>query len=213
MYKVLLRSFKLYMESLKGEEHLFETVYSDLYDKGYFGKELEKDVLREEQYRWFQTFKKILDRKDYDTMIYLLNESDNNRITREWFSKLTGFDLSRKSCQYIEQTVREFCNMELNKKIVLSEWRRYINMSPEEVEKETTEKTRANYFLDKMKGMEGKSVDEMSDSEISYMAKHLRLLKQVKDSKVPMRNSCGEPTTKYNFLKMLGCNPDSIKNG
>lgn len=213
MYKVLLRSFKLYMESLKGEEHLFETVYSDLYDKGYFGKELEKDVLREEQYRWFQTFKKILDRKDYDTMIYLLNESDNNRITREWFSKLTGFDLSRKSCQYIEQTVREFCNMELNKKIVLSEWRRYINMSPEEVEKETTEKIRANYFLDKMKGMEGKSVDEMSDSEISYMAKHLRLLKQVKDSKVPMRNSCGEPTTKYNFLKMLGCNPDSIKNG
>lgn len=213
MYKVLLRSFKLYMESLKGEEHLFETVYSDLYDKGYFGKELEKDVLREEQYRWFQTFKKILDRKDYDTMIYLLNESDNNRITREWFSKLTGFDLSRKSCQYIEQTVREFCNMELNKKIVLSEWRRYINMSPEEVEKETAEKTRANYFLDKMKGMEGKSVDEMSDSEISYMAKHLRLLKQVKDSKVPMRNSCGEPTTKYNFLKMLGCNPDSIKNG
>ena len=213
MHAYLMRSFKLYMESLKGDENLFETVFSDFYSKGYYGNELTKEEIRENEFRWFKTFKKVISTKDYSSILYLLNGSDNHRITREWFSRLTSYDISRKSNQYIEKIVREYCDMDANRKTVICEWKRYINMSPEEVEEWSKEKTRANYFLEQMKSIKDKKEDEISDNLVEYMAKHLRLLNRVKESKVPIRNVQGEPTSKFLFLKMLGCDPDRIKNG
>ena len=90
------------------------------------------------------------------------------------------------------------------------EWKRFVNMTPEEVEKESNNKQRANYFLSQLRNLTEKCIENVTDDEIMYMAKHLRLLKQVKDSKLPMRNVNGEPTKKLNFLRMLGCDPDMI---
>ena len=198
------------MESLKGDEQLFNTVFEDSYARGLFGFELEKNYLKEAQFRWFNTFKKLMETKDYESMMCVLTKSENSRITKEWFCKLTGYDLTNKSHQFIEQTVREYCNVDLNKKTVVSEWKRYINMTPEEVEKESDDKIRAGYFLEKMRNIDVRTVDGVDDNSLDWMAKHLRLLKRVKDSKLPLKNNNGEPTNKFNFMKRLGCNPDSI---
>lgn len=198
------------MESLKGDEQLFNTVFEDSYTRGLFGFELEKELLKETQFRWFNTFKKLMGTKDYESMMCVLTKSENARITKEWFNKLTGYDLNNKSQQFVEQTVREFCNIDLNKKTIVSEWKRYINMTPEEVEKESEDKIRASYFLDKMKKIDVKTLDESDSGSFDWMAKHLRLLKHVKDSKGPMKDSDGEPTKKYTFMKQMGCNADFI---
>jgi len=213
MFGSQLKSFKLFIESLKGDDALFEAIFTELCSNGHYGWDIDVNLIRDEQYRWFKTFKKLLETKDYESIVYVMKDKNNNKISKEFFSRITGFDLTRKSTQYIEQTVREYCDMGLNKKTVVYEWNRYINMTPDEVEKESQEKVRANYFLEKLKNYKKKEVEEYQDSEIDWMAKHLRLLKQVKDSKIPLKNVNGEPTKKFNFLKMLGCNPNCIKNG
>lgn len=205
-----MKSFKLFVESQRGDERLFESIFDDLYERGCYSRSFPKSELKETQYRWFKIFKKILETKEFTTIVYLLNEAENNNVTREWFSKLTGYDMARKSSQFVEQVVREYCNIELNKKTILMEWKRYVNMTPEEVEKESSNKQRANYFLSQLRNLTDKCIENVTDDEIMYMAKHLRLLKQVKDSKLPMRNVNGEPTKKLNFLRMLGCDPDII---
>lgn len=205
-----MKSFKLFVESQRGDERLFESIFDDLYERGCYSRSFPKSELKETQYRWFKIFKKILETKEFTTIVYLLNEAENNNVTREWFSKLTGYDMARKSSQFVEQVVREYCNIELNKKTILMEWKRYVNMTPEEVEKESRDKQRANYFLSQLRNLTDKCIENVTDDEIMYMAKHLRLLKQVKDSKLPMRNVNGEPTKKLNFLRMLGCDPDII---
>lgn len=205
-----MKSFKLFVESQRGDERLFESIFDDLYERGCYSRSFPKSELKETQYRWFKIFKKILETKEFTTIVYLLNEAENNNVTREWFSKLTGYDMARKSSQFVEQVVREYCNIELNKKTILMEWKRYVNMTPEEVEKESSNKQRANYFLSQLRNLTDKCIENVTDDEIMYMAKHLRLLKQVKDSKLPIRNVNGEPTKKLNFLRMLGCDPDII---
>lgn len=205
-----MKSFKLFVESQRGDERLFESIFDDLYERGCYSRSFPKNELKETQYRWFKIFKKILETKEYTTIVYLLNEAENSNVTREWFSKLTGYDMARKSSQFVEQVVREYCNIELNKKTILMEWKRFVNMTPEEVEKESNNKQRANYFLSQLRNLTEKCIENVTDDEIMYMAKHLRLLKQVKDSKLPMRNVNGEPTKKLNFLRMLGCDPDMI---
>jgi len=205
-----MKSFKLFVESQRGDERLFESIFDDLYERGCYSRSFPKSELKESQYRWFKIFKKILETKEFTTIVYLLNEAENNNVTREWFSKLTGYDMARKSSQFVEQVVREYCNIELNKKTILMEWKRYVNMTPEEVEKESSNKQRANYFLSQLRNLTDKCIENVTDDEIMYMAKHLRLLKQVKDSKLPIRNVNGEPTKKLNFLRMLGCDPDII---
>lgn len=205
-----MKSFKLFVESQRGDERLFESIFDDLYERGCYSRSFPKSELKETQYRWFKIFKKILETKEYTTIVYLLNEAENSNVTREWFSKLTGYDMARKSSQFVEQVVREYCNIELNKKTILMEWKRFVNMTPEEVEKESNNKQRANYFLSQLRNLTEKCIENVTDDEIMYMAKHLRLLKQVKDSKLPMRNVNGEPTKKLNFLRMLGCDPDMI---
>ena len=205
-----MKSFKLFVESQRGDERLFESIFDDLYERGCYSRSFPKSELKETQYRWFKIFKKILETKEFTTIVYLLNEAENNNVTREWFSKLTGYDMARKSSQFVEQVVREYCNIELNKKTILMEWKRYVNMTPEEVEKESRDKQRANYFLSQLRNLTDKCIENVTDDEIMYMAKHLRLLKQVKDSKLPIRNVNGEPTKKLNFLRMLGCDPDII---
>lgn len=205
-----MKSFKLFVESQRGDERLFESIFDDLYERGCYSRSFPKSELKESQYRWFKIFKKILETKEFTTIVYLLNEAENNNVTREWFSKLTGYDMARKSSQFVEQVVREYCNIELNKKTILMEWKRYVNMTPEEVEKESRDKQRANYFLSQLRNLTDKCIENVTDDEIMYMAKHLRLLKQVKDSKLPIRNVNGEPTKKLNFLRMLGCDPDII---
>jgi len=205
-----MKSFKLFVESQRGDERLFESIFDDLYERGCYSRSFPKNELKETQYRWFKIFKKILETKEYTTIVYLLNEAENSNVTREWFSKLTGYDMARKSSQFVEQVVREYCNIELNKKTILMEWKRFVNMTPEEVEKESNNEQRANYFLSQLRNLTEKCIENVTDDEIMYMAKHLRLLKQVKDSKLPMRNVNGEPTKKLNFLRMLGCDPDMI---
>ena len=205
-----MKSFKLFVESQRGDDRLFESIFDDLYERGCYSRSFPKSELKETQYRWFKIFKKILETKEFTTIVYLLNEAENNNVTREWFSKLTGYDMARKSSQFVEQVVREYCNIELNKKTILMEWKRYVNMTPEEVEKESSNKQRANYFLSQLRNLTDKCIENVTDDEIMYMAKHLRLLKQVKDSKLPIRNVNGEPTKKLNFLRMLGCDPDII---
>ena len=205
-----MKSFKLFVESQRGDDRLFESIFDDLYERGCYSRNFQREELKETQYRWFKIFKKVLETKEYTTIVYLLNESENNNITREWFSKLTGYDMARKSNQFVEQVVREYCNIELNKKTIIREWKRFVNMTPEEVERESNNKQRANYFLSQLKNLTEKCFENVTNEEAMYMAKHLRLLKQVKDSKLPIRNVNGEPTKKLNFLKMLGCDPDLI---
>lgn len=204
-----MKSFKLYMDSLKGDKQLFETVFEESYKKGFFGYDMDKDDIRDAQFRWFKTFKKLLESKNYDSLVCVLLRSDNNRVTKEWFSRLTGVDISRKSVQFIEQCVREYCDMEYNRKTVVSEWKRYINMSPSEVEK-LDESNNTVYFVDKLKKIKSINIEEADCTNLDWMYKHLRLLKKVKDTKHPLKNVSGEPTKKFNFLKLMGCNPDEI---
>ena len=81
-----MKSFKLFVESQRGDDRLFESIFDDLYERGCYSRNFQREELKETQYRWFKIFKKILETKEYTTIVYLLNESENNNITREWFS-------------------------------------------------------------------------------------------------------------------------------
>ena len=170
---------------------------------------MDKELMREIQYRWYLTFKKLLVAKDYESLICVLIKSPNSRITREWFNRLTGYEMREKSTQYIEQTVREFCNIESNRKTILYEWKRYVNMSREEIENVLDDRVNMSHFLNMIEIVNEKG-DNVDNSDIEWMSKHLRLIKKINDNKTPNETIKGELTQKCCMLMRLGCDPKRI---
>ena len=204
-----MKSFKMYLETQKGEQHSFDVLFDDIYSRGIFGWEMDKELMREIQYRWYLTFKKLLVAKDYESLICVLIKSPNSRITREWFNRLTGYEMREKSTQYIEQTVREFCNIESNRKTILYEWKRYVNMSREEIENVLDDRVNMSHFLNMIEIVNEKG-DNVDNSDIEWMSKHLRLIKKINDNKTPNETIKGELTQKCCMLMRLGCDPKRI---
>ena len=204
-----MKSFKMYLETQKGEQHSFDVLFDDIYYRGIFGWEMDKELMREIQYRWYLTFKKLLVAKDYESLICVLIKSPNSRITREWFNRLTGYEMREKSTQYIEQTVREFCNIESNRKTILYEWKRYVNMSREEIENVLDDRVNMSHFLNMIEIVNEKG-DNVDNSDIEWMSKHLRLIKKINDNKTPNETIKGELTQKCCMLMRLGCDPKRI---
>lgn len=95
--------FKEYYKQTPSDKNLFEEVFEKYYSKGCFGT-IDKTIIKEQQFNWFNKFNLILEQKDVDMVLMALNNRDNV-CTREWFSKIYNVDILESSKEEIRKIV------------------------------------------------------------------------------------------------------------
>lgn len=99
-----MRFKEYYQASVKQSKlDIFEEVFRKYYDKGFYGK-LTESVVKKQQRSWFDKFLIIMESKDYESLMSVL-EDRQNLVTREWFSRLCEIDIVEKSRKEIEQII------------------------------------------------------------------------------------------------------------
>jgi hypothetical protein len=99
--------FKEYYQATIRQSKLdiFEQVFDKYYAKGFFGT-LSESVVKKQQKSWFEKFLIIIENKDYEGLMSVL-EDRQNLVTREWFSRLCEVDIMEKSRKEIEQAIQK----------------------------------------------------------------------------------------------------------
>ena len=100
-----MRFRELYAVNNINKDAIFESVFNKYYKKGYFGK-IGKPEIKSQQKSWFSKFTKIIENKDADSLLFIL-ESRDSLCTREWFSRFYGIDIVEKSMKDISKIVNE----------------------------------------------------------------------------------------------------------
>lgn len=89
-----INNFRKYYDLRKRYKDIFNTVFENYYKKGYFGS-VSKDEIKFIQYEWFCKLVQTVENKnDIKLKDILINH--NNKITRDYYSKITGLNLCRK---------------------------------------------------------------------------------------------------------------------
>jgi hypothetical protein len=73
---------------------IFNEIFDMYYEKGYFGA-VSKAEVRISQYKWFCKLIEVIESKQ-DKILEPFVANHNNKITREYYSKVTGINLKRK---------------------------------------------------------------------------------------------------------------------
>jgi hypothetical protein len=98
--------FKEFHEFKSNHKKIFEVIFEKYYKKGYFG-DIDRTIIIEQQKKWFSLFYNILNEKDKNDLMDILCNS-KNKITKEWFTELSGLDIKHKNKIDIENTIKEF---------------------------------------------------------------------------------------------------------
>lgn len=86
--------FSSYLKLQEKYNTIFENIFEKHYNKGYFGN-IPKEEIKETQYKWFcRLVHSICENKHEDIIPFITNH--NNKITRKYFSKITGNDINLK---------------------------------------------------------------------------------------------------------------------
>ena len=75
--------FNEYLAKSIEYQEIFETIFNKYYEKGYFGN-IEKDIIKSEQKKWFLKLIESLEKKQTDKIIDVVTDH-NNKLTREFF--------------------------------------------------------------------------------------------------------------------------------
>lgn len=86
--------FSNYLKLQEEYNTVFEKIFEKYYRKGYFG-EIPKELIKETQYKWFCKLVHTINEKKHDDLIPFIT-NHNNKITRQYFSKITGKDIQLK---------------------------------------------------------------------------------------------------------------------
>ena len=91
--------FRNYIKLQKEYEEIFDNIFETYYNKGYFGN-VNKDDIKNIQYKWFKKVVMIIEHDKQEHLVeYVVNH--NNKITREFYSKITGDNIKSKGKDYI----------------------------------------------------------------------------------------------------------------
>ena len=86
-------------------ENEFNKIFERYYQKGYFG-ETPKEDIRLAQYKWFCRLANAINEKRHDDIIpYITNH--NNKVTRSYFSKISGTDIKLKGKKEIIELLKK----------------------------------------------------------------------------------------------------------
>lgn len=105
--------FKKYYNEHK-DDIIFEKTFDKFYKRGHFGK-IDRDAIHTQQRDWFLKLKKIIEEKDYGSLLSVVGHRDN-QVTREFFTKLTKINIKKKKVNYIKERLKEYCYNEVIKK-------------------------------------------------------------------------------------------------
>lgn len=84
-------------------EEIFDNIFEEYYNKGYFGN-IDKSTIKEVQYKWFCRVVKLIEKDLKDELIpYISNH--NNKITREYFSAVSGKNIKNKGKKEIIEII------------------------------------------------------------------------------------------------------------
>lgn len=100
-----MRFRQFYMLENKSQQ-IFQKTFDKWYDKGFYG-EVDRETLRESQRAWFEKFITFIESKNmFELGKALLNTE--NKVTREWFSEITGFNVKFLSNPEAEKVLAKF---------------------------------------------------------------------------------------------------------
>ena len=98
-------SFKhFYYKNIKDKSIIFESVFENLYEKGYFGN-LNKDIIKTQQKSWFDKLLMIIDEGDEECLMNVLHNRDN--VSRQWVSRIYGEDITELSRNEIKDFLKK----------------------------------------------------------------------------------------------------------
>lgn len=86
--------FTEYYDFHKKYKIIFNEIFETYYEKGYFGS-VSKEDIKAFQYKWFCRLVEVIESKQ-DNVLEPFIVNSNNKITREYYSKITGINLKRK---------------------------------------------------------------------------------------------------------------------
>ena len=91
---------------MSNDEKTFNKVFEKFYARGYFGK-IDKELVKENQKDWFKQFSSFLEHRDEKEVLLSLLHKEN-KITREYFTEITGVDVKYKRKQDVVNLVKNF---------------------------------------------------------------------------------------------------------
>lgn len=74
---------------------IFEECFKAHYKNGYFGN-INEETIKAIQYKWFATVVGLLGEKKYEDLVPFIT-NHNNKVTRDYYSKLTKLNIKTKS--------------------------------------------------------------------------------------------------------------------
>jgi hypothetical protein len=98
----MVKKFNTYFRLKSEYAKIFNIIFEKYYDKGYFG-DVEKEEIQRIQYEWFCKLINTLENKDSDTLLPYI-ENHNNKLTRAYFSAVTGKNIRKAK----KQDIREY---------------------------------------------------------------------------------------------------------
>ena len=98
--------FLEYYDFHKKNKIMFEQTFEKYYNKGYFGN-IDKLELKKQQKAWFE--KLVYFTKDKNLLeLCMALSSKENRISREWFSHMTGYDIKYETKEKVVDIIHEY---------------------------------------------------------------------------------------------------------
>lgn len=88
------------------EEEIFEDIFQKYFELGHFG-EIEKNLIQKYQYLWFLKLLSFINERNENELIYALTDSED-KVTREWFALLTGYNIKYQAKRKAIEMIREF---------------------------------------------------------------------------------------------------------
>lgn len=98
--------FKEYYKKDKNDL-IFEKTFDKFYKRGHFGK-IDREEIREQQKKWFDTLQKIIEEKDYGSLLTVVGHRDA-QVTREFFTKITKINIKKLKVKKIQEKLKKFC--------------------------------------------------------------------------------------------------------
>lgn len=101
--------FKFFYQISKDyETESFDKVFEKYYEAGYFG-DIDKEEIREHQKEWFNTLNRLIEERNGFELYESLSPLEN-KISREYFSEMTGINIKYETKESVLNIIKEFIN-------------------------------------------------------------------------------------------------------
>jgi hypothetical protein len=100
--------FKTFYQLDTKEQEIFEDVFNNYYQKGYFG-DIDREEIKTNQQEWFEKFNHFIKEKNANELALALANKEN-KLSREWFTQITELNVRYKTKEKILEIIKEYVN-------------------------------------------------------------------------------------------------------